>query len=96
MLLQCGDCDYKAKKRNRLNQHINVVHNYGKPFQCHDCEFKAKQKSNLDRHIKSVHKGEVFPCPDCSYNATQKSSLNIHITHKISSPSSNIISVLTL
>ena len=49
-------CDYKAKKKWNLTQHLADVHDIGVVWHyCEDCSFIAKQRSTVTRHINRWH-----------------------------------------
>ena len=46
---KCDLCSYKAKSKDRLNQH-KLVHSDEREFKCNFCSYEAKFKGNLKRH----------------------------------------------
>ena len=59
---QCHQCDYEAKHKYRLNEHIQSKHE-GVRYPCDLCSFKSSSKSSLKLHVKchveSMHEGAV-------------------------------------
>ena len=53
--LACSKCEYKAKNRSQLNQHIKDKHTEAM-FQCGMCEFKGNKKVDLAWHTEDIHK----------------------------------------
>ena len=53
----CEKCDYKARERGSLRQHIKPIHE-GERYTCEKCDYKATQKGSLRQHIKSIYEGE--------------------------------------
>ena len=67
----CGECDFVAKGKGSLNQHVERVHQASTP-----CELCKKQVSPgyLRQHLKYTH-GQVLPskrriCPHCSISVS--------------------------
>ena len=76
-LKNCRQCDYQAKYRSHLQQHVKSIHE-GVKHPCHKCDYKASEKGSLLRHIKSKHIGVEYPCDQCHYKATHTDVLIHH------------------
>ena len=77
-MFKCNTCEYVAKTKHNLKQHINSLHLLQK-YPCQLCKYQATQLSSLNRHTKKVHEPapENVTCAEC--NTTLKpSSLASH------------------
>ena len=74
----CHLCDYNAKLKGDLNQHVKEVHLKIRDHVCNLCNYKASRKSRLELHIKAVHNC-THECDQCDYKAAQKITLTRHI-----------------
>ena len=50
----CGICDYTTKKRYKLTEHKDAVHE-GVVHPCSICDYKGKTKTHLKAHTKNCH-----------------------------------------
>ena len=80
----CVHCHCKKtfKRKDHMNEHINVVHTKTVELKCNMCKKQFTQKSNLQTHLKLVHKvGKIsqFVCSICDFSSKSKSSLKKHI-----------------
>ena len=50
----CDRCDYKAKRKFNLKQHVESMHE-GIYYSCELCDYKAKRKFNLKQHMRVQH-----------------------------------------
>ena len=77
---KCGQCDYLAKRRDILKQHVKVQHEVR--YSCDQCDYKATQISALKRHVDTKHAGIFYACDQCDYKATRRRDLQRHLDIK--------------
>ncbi len=76
---QCSVCEFRARSRGNLSQHMNSRH--GKiRYKCGaaGCPFVTTTRINLARHRRTLHDGVRFNCDTCPYSASSRAKLNIH------------------
>ena len=56
---ECEICNFKAVKKEKLEEHTKAVHLVQKDIQCPHCDFKTAWKRSIYDHIKLVHRKEV-------------------------------------
>jgi len=76
-------CDYSAKWKGGVNQHIRRVHE-GVRFPCDQCDFVGLENRHLKYHIKKSHQvSQIFSCSLCDYKTTSDEKyLKIHVNSK--------------
>ena len=79
--IKCIECEYFAKTKKSLNNHIKIEHK-GLTFKCKECEFQTQFKINLSRH-KNIHEGTVHTCNQCKSIFRCRDSLTRHIRYKL-------------
>ena len=52
----CHQCDYAAKHKDNLSNHIKSRHK-GIRYPCNQCDFKATTKGVLKTHSEAIHEG---------------------------------------
>ena len=78
---KCEKCDYVAKSKYRLKDHVDKVHTEKEMFACHICDYKTKYKCSLKPHIDNVHLQLNEKCPTCG-KEFRRTELNSHIKIK--------------
>ena len=80
-------CEYKAKMRGHIKQHLAGIHDIGVTWHTcpqEGCEFKAKERRNIKQHLANIHDIGVtwHPCPQegCEYKAKQRAHIKRHIS----------------
>ena len=73
-LLECTECDYKCKNKDKLFNHLKF-HNI---YACDKCDFKGISPKGLTAQ-KEKHKRNQFKCTKCEYTGSTISKLNIHL-----------------
>ena len=79
-IFQCDVCDYKAKKKSALTDHLLSMHG-GQMYKCDLCEKEFKWKTYVNAHKKSVHFKDdqpKFSCDLCPFESTEKKKLTRH------------------
>ena len=77
---ECPICPSKFGSKQKMNLHIETVHEGKKPFECRLCPAKFAQKGDMKRHIETVHEGKKpFECPMCHDRFGLKSNMKHHI-----------------
>ena len=78
--LQCKHCDYNAKRKRNLIEHVQNVHERV-TLNCsiENCEYTSHRKYNIKLHIKTEHFNEWHQCNLCDYQARRKSNLTEHV-----------------
>ena len=74
----CYQCDYKAKDKTHLIQHLKFDHE-GVYYSCYQCNYLAKDISQLIQHVNFIHEGVPYPCQQCDYKAKDKTHLIHHL-----------------
>ena len=77
LLIQCDQCDYKAKYKADVVNHFKSKHE-GLKFPSDQCDFQAGTRQFLSEHFKSIHEDIKFPCDQCNYIANHISA-KLHI-----------------
>lgn len=77
--LDCSLCDYQAKNRPSLYNHVRQVHSESK-YECEMCGKKFKRQHHMREHIAIHHTGADLY--DCSYCSERFNSRNRLYTHK--------------
>ena len=75
-------CEYKAKERYKLIDHMANIHNIGVEWhECPHCDYKGKDKWRLRDHLANIHDIGVtwHECPQCEYRAKNKMNLKRHL-----------------
>ena len=78
---KCEKCDYVAKSKYRLKDHVDKVHAEKEMFACHICDYKTKYKCSLKPHIDNVHLQLNEKCPTCG-KEFRRTEINSHIKIK--------------
>ena len=77
---QCPICQKSFKNRkDRLEEHIETVHEGKKSYQCQKCATFFTTKPGLIHHEKSVHEGIRHHCQICNADFASTSHLNVHL-----------------
>ena len=75
----CPDCDYSAKRNDKLKLHIQTKHE-GLRFPCEYCEYAALRPDKLRDHRRKKHGIETtYPCDVCEFVGENYRSLQIHL-----------------
>ena len=81
---ECEICNFAAKNRDELDQHVNAMHN--KMFACKECKFRATCSNILKEHVKDNHMIDtfqaVFSCKSCEYTTIMENNLDEHMKYK--------------
>ena len=77
-LFGCNVCDYKAKRKDYLQCHIESAHE-GKRHACNRCDFTTGHANSLRRHIRITHEGQKLECLLCGCQMGDISNLQRHI-----------------
>ena len=56
--IKCPQCEKAFNKEDRLNVHVQIVHEGKKPFHCIECEAVFWSAIGLQHHVESVHVGK--------------------------------------
>lgn len=76
----CNQCDTKFGFKNRLQKHIENVHEKLHERVCETCGASLKNRESYENHIKVVHnKIKNFPCDQCDYKGNTRYVLTHHI-----------------
>ena len=70
LLIQCDQCDYKAKYKADVVNHFKSKHE-GLKFPSDQCDFQAGTRQFLSEHFKSIHEDIKFPCDQCNYSVSK-------------------------
>lgn len=73
----CPVCDFSAKSRGNLNQHVNSCHENIR-YKCSQCSFITTTAINLKRHVRTVHVSAQLRCDKCAYSASTSRRLKHH------------------
>ena len=57
--LYCNLCDFKAKRKQHLKQHMDTEHK-GVIRKCDHCEYETKHWDHLNRHVRAEHEGITY------------------------------------
>ena len=78
-LFSCDKCLFKDKCNDKLQQHIQLVHqalridvesSLIQPFYCHICDFKCNLNIKLKKHIERIHAMDAtYTCEECSFTS---------------------------
>ena len=58
----CGQCSYKAKRKDYLKWHVDLYHEGG-CYTCDQCSYTATRKDELKQHVESHHDGVYSGVP---------------------------------
>ena len=74
----CHLCEYQAKNKITVKQHVEWEHN-GVCYSCDHCNFKSKTNKNLRQHTRNMHGVNIFLCCDkCEYKSKYEGHLRAH------------------
>lgn len=80
---RCQLCDFAAKTRRLLAQHLLSEHEHGpqegKPLRCGTCEFACQHQLVLEQHLRSHGTKRLYKCTDCEYATRSKQKITWHI-----------------
>ncbi|MHA1276345.1 MAG: hypothetical protein ACTSQ8_04085 [Candidatus Helarchaeota archaeon] len=84
---ECPHCDYKAKTKVILNQHLAFKHDINVVWhECPYCAHREKMKQNLEFHLASkyniVKKWYECPHPECNFKTKYPHYLKEHIKRR--------------
>ena len=81
----CHFCDYRAKLKGSLKNHILTVHTADALFKCELCDYCSKAKNLLFLHMRSKHNTgpqKLIVCPKCDFSTCYSGNLPAHmLTH---------------
>ncbi|XP_050398730.1 zinc finger protein 507 [Patella vulgata] len=76
---KCESCDYSSNNKHYLKQHVDLVHNAGRPYKCPYCDYAGKRNHSLREHLV-VHSNErPFECNHCNATFRKKGHLTNHV-----------------
>ena len=78
--IKCEQCDFVAKRPERLIGHIKREH--GPKYPCDECNKIFLDPEKLQSHKLSAHDKTVRQCDQCAFQTTCKISLRAHIRTK--------------
>ena len=81
----CDQCEYQAKDKSSLKQHIQCVHlKEYENFECDfaQCSFKAEKNAFVYRHKMAVHELASYECTHCQFKTTEKKIIFDHMKDK--------------
>ena len=52
---KCGDCDFHASKKQRIEKHWKDTHEVLKWYDCSQCLFSANSTRELEHHVEDIH-----------------------------------------
>ena len=77
---KCPTCDFSAKMKNNLKQHIEAVHEGKKRYKCPSCDYRTDKRVCLKKHVSSIHEKEkTFKCSICEDAFLISSQLSSHM-----------------
>jgi len=98
----CPYCDYKTKRGEECQEHINGIHTHLKPYVCthENCAFATSYRGGLRKHVLSVHENKpvvvkqksISPdskkyfCDKCDF----KTNKNCYLTEHLNGVHNNI------
>ena len=76
----CDQCDFQARRKSSLTEHI--LKHEGVKYSCDQCDSQFTDKSSLPKHIQTQHEGVKYTCDHCGHQTTRKEYLFKHIQSK--------------
>merc|ERR1712130_169472 len=78
----CQLCDYSAKTKQHLTDHINALHLQKRDYKCSFCDKSFARHSHVKRHEDAHRNLRKYKCSLCDMAFNRKSHLDRHIeTH---------------
>ncbi len=84
--LECTYCDYQpfgggyARRKIRLQEHLNGKHLGIKDKKCSECKFRTSYTTNLRAHVRTRHLGiKNLKCSECDFRTSYSKSLRDHL-----------------
>ena len=56
--LKCEFCTKCFSHKQKMNQHVTLVHRGKKQFKCEICDYSSFHKGHVNEHLASVHGGK--------------------------------------
>ncbi len=80
----CPHCDYSAKNKSGLDNHVNAIHLKRRKYSCEHCSYTSVQSGQMATHVKMRHSegAKPFECDSCDYRASDKSLLRRHVQQR--------------
>jgi len=91
----CPFCDYKTKRGEECQEHINGIHTHLKPYVCthENCSFATSYRGGLRKHVQYVHENRVatpkpkpigpdskrYFCDQCDFKTNKNCYLTEHV-----------------
>ena len=76
----CEQCEYKTKRKYRLKEHVQYIHE-GNFYTCEQCDYIAAQKSQIKLHVEIKHEGIRYSCDQCDFKGQTKTILKQHVQY---------------
>ena len=73
---ECGYCDFKAKSRGQLDEHLKI-HSGEEHSSCDNCDYKTDRKRDFREHKCRGPKN--FPCESCNKKSISAGALRMYI-----------------
>ena len=81
---ECGECQAKFKKKEKLDQHIFKKHEGG--YECEHCNKRFSEQSTLKEHTRIHTRERPYQCTECgstfSFQSTFLSHRKMHLREK--------------
>jgi len=76
----CTSCNYRARRRDTLNQHIKSKHlSRDSPvYACDNCSYESNVIDNFKRHVSYGCRSKSVICPFCEKRCLTKEALRTH------------------